>query len=389
MLFSAGIELPMDLDFNVVGVDVGSGSGQLIADGDRVVLATDYRFSYETGSSPTRTLQGSIDNQPVALVGSFWVRSTGTGLLVSELRVGSNELRPSYTSVRAQFEHSAIATAYRSEDGAARSPRNAIALPALDTAQAMSLRYPDSTGTATIDSGTPAALEEFDIHLAALQDLLSVAEDTPIGRLRLEATDTAGVTVVIYGHDRFAPFGKPTRQTIEFLLRLGAEYAAEVVDGWWHARADLRPVPQILAGILYQPGYIESTIITLAAIAQRTARTLLGVPEGHSYRQGLRAIIADLGPALVAATKVDPTEWEDHFAWARNDIAHEGAPNPGAGVRYVTDQESRAVRDATGVLLSLTVAKSIGVPRAVLDRAAERLAVRYSIRHWDTTIFRR
>lgn len=389
MFFSAGIELPMDLDFAVVGVDAGSGSGQLIADGDRVILATDYRFSYLTGSSSARTLQGRIDGEPVALVGSFWVGPNGTGLLVSELRIGSNELRPAYTSVRAQFEHGTVATSYRPEDGAARSPRAALALPALDSAQAMSLRYPDLTGAATIESSTPASLEEFDIHLAALQDLLSVAEDTPIGRLRLEATDSAGVTVVIYGHDRFPPFRKPTRRPIEFLLRLGAEYAAEVVDGWWRARADLRPVPQILAGILYQPGYIESTIIALAAIAQRTARTLLGVPVTRTYRQGLQAIIADLGPGLVAATKVDPTEWEDHLAWARNDIAHEGAPNSGAGARYVTEEESRAVRDATGILLSLTIAKSIGVPSAVLDRAAERLAVRYSIRHWNTTIFRR
>lgn len=389
MLFSAGIELPMGLDFTVVGVDAGSGSGQLIADGDRVILATDYRFSYATGSSPARTLQGQIDGTPVALIGGFWEASAGTGLLVSELRIGSNDLRPRYTSVRAQFEHGTAATAYRPEDGAARSPGNALALPALDTAQAMSLRFPDATGSATIQSDTPAVLEEFDIHLAALQDLLTIAEDTPIGRLRLEATDTAGVTVEIYGHDRFRAFGKPTRQPIEFLLRLGAEYAADVVDGWWRARADFRPVPQILAGILYQPGYIESTIIALAAIAQRTARTLLGVPDSRTYRQGLQAIIADLGPDLVAATKVDPAEWEDHLAWARNDIAHEGAPNSAAGVRYVTEEESRAVRDSTGVLLSLTIAKSLGVPSAVLDRAAERFAVRYSIRHWNTTIFHR
>lgn len=251
----------------------------------------------------------------------------------------------------------------------------------------MALRYPDPSGAAIFESTTPVTLEEFDIHLAALQDLLSVAEDTPVGRLHLEAVDTAGRTVVIHGHERFPPFEKPTRKPIEFLLRLGAEYTPTVLDGWWRARADLRPVPQILAGILYQPGYVESSVIALAAVAQRTARARLGVPHEHTFRHGLQAIISYLGPRVVTATKVNPGEWEDHLVWARNDIAHEGAPDSSAGERFVSDDESRAVRDATRILVSLTMAKSIGVPATVLDRAAERLAVRYSTRHWGTTIF--
>lgn len=389
MLYSTGLELPMTIDFEVVGVDAGRGSGTLIADGDRVLLVTDYHFSYTTGRSPARALKGRIDGDPVALVGSFWVSEFGRGLLVSELRIGSDELQPTYTEVRAQFEHGALAATHRYEDGAARPAGVAMGLPALESARAMALRYPEPSGAAVFASTTPVTLEEFDIHIAALQDLLSVAEDTPVGRLRLEAIDTAGRTVVVHGRQRFPLFEKPTRKPIEFLLRLGADYAPSVLDGWWRARADLRPVPQILAGILYQPGYVESTVIALAAVAQRTARARLGVPHAHTFRQCLQAIIGYLGATVVTATKVDPTEWEDHLVWARNDIAHEGAPNSTAGDRFVTDDESRAVRDATRILVSLTIAKSIGVPSTVLDRASERLAVRYSTRHWGTTIFRR
>ncbi|MFF2485137.1 hypothetical protein ACFVSU_01950 [Microbacterium sp. NPDC058062] len=389
MLFARGLDLPIELEFEVVGMDAGSGTGQLVADGDRVLLDTGYRFSFSTGRSPARSLQGRAGDKPVALVGSVWVSSSGAGLLISELRVGSDELQPRYTAVRAYFEHGGLAAAYRFEDGAARSRDTPMSLPALESARAMKLVYPDTAGAATIQSNTPAALEEFEIHLAALQDLLSVAEDTPIERLRLEATGTAGSVVVIHGRNRFPPFNKPMRKPIEFLLRLGAEYSPTVIDRWWRARAELRPVPQILAGILYQPGYVESTVIALAAIAQRTARAQLSVPHANSFRQGLQAIVDYLGSGVIAAAKVDPREWQDHLVWARNDIAHEGAPDSLAGDRFVTDEESRAVRDATRVLVSLTIAKAIGVPNSVLDRAAERFGVRYGPRHWSTTIFRR
>ena len=89
------------------------------------------------------------------------------------------------------------------------------------------------------------------------------------------------------------------------------------------------------------------------------------------------------------AAKIDADEWGDHLLWARNDIAHQGAPDASRGSQYVTEAESRAVRDATRILVTLTIAQHIGVPTTVLERAAERLGVRYSVRHWGTSIFRR
>lgn len=389
MLSDASLTLPLDVEFTVVGVDAGSGHGVLVGDAGRVLLTTDYGFSYTTGRSAVRELHGSIDGIPVSMSGSIWVKAGKVGLLLSEVRFGSDELAPEYVSVRAIYEHGGLASGYRFEDGAGRSLNDPLTLPALGVARAMTLRYPVGDAV-VVETADPAPLEEFDEHLAAWQDLLTFAEDQPIGRLGLTAIDTSGRTVTIHGHDRYAPFGKSARQPIEFVLRLGGTYAQDVLTGWWRARADLRPVPQVLAGTLYQPGFVESELIALAAVAEHTGRTLLpGAARPTHYRDVLRMIAAGLGTGIVQAAKVDADEWGDHLLWARNDIAHQGAPNAFRGSQYVTEAESRAVRDATRVLTTLTLAQHIGVPASVLDRAAERFGVRYSVRHWDTSIFRR
>lgn len=230
MLFDANLALPLDVEFTVAGVDAGSGRGVLVSDAGRVLLTTDYPFSLTTGSSSVRQPQGSIDGIPVSMSGSIWVKGGQLGLLLSEVRIGSNELSPKYVSVRATYEHGSLASSYRFEDGAGRSLNDPLAVPALGTAGAMALRYPLGDAV-VIEVAAAAALEDFDEHLAAWQDLLTVAEDQPIGRLSLTATDTSGRTVTIHGHDRFPPFGKSARKPIEFTLRLGATYAQDVVTG--------------------------------------------------------------------------------------------------------------------------------------------------------------
>ncbi|MBX3193859.1 MAG: hypothetical protein KF727_02005 [Microbacteriaceae bacterium] len=387
MLFSSGLTLPADLDFTVVGVDAGWGHGQLVEHEGRVVLVTGHSFSIRTGTSTQREVQGSLDGEQVALRGDTWIGGGQRGLLLSELSVGSDELTPEYVEVRAVYEHGAASTAYRFEDGAARSPDDPIQLPAVEQARAMELRFPSAGAAAVLRSAAPAALTEYDAHLAAFQDLLTIIEDQPIGRLSLAAIDAAGRTVRVHGHDRFAPFNRRSREPYDLTFRLSGTYSAAAIDRWWRARVDLRPVTQVLAGTLYQPGYVESSIIALSAIAQRTARELLRVPYSDSFRSGMQALIDDLGPALMSATKVDASEWLDHLVWVRNDIAHEGAPNNTRGTRYVDEAESRAVRDATRMLVTLVIVKSLGVPAAVLARAADRFGVRYGPRHWRTTIF--
>jgi hypothetical protein len=53
----------------------------------------------------------------------------------------------------------------------------------------------------------------------------------------------------------------------------------------------------------------------------------------------------------------------------------------------VDEQESRALRDATKVILSLATLAHLGVPDPVLSRASERLGVRYGVRHVDSAIY--
>ena len=189
----------------------------------------------------------------------------------------------------------------------------------------------------------------------------------------------------------------------------------------------LRPVTQILAGLAYQPGFVESSVISLAAAIERfgkvqyppstvprlTPQQFAPMEAALSELQGLdvaqrafvndvkndarrpryeeyvNAIVNDIDANVFARSWVDAAEWREHLLWARNDIAHEGAPNSQTGHRYVTDAESRAVRDASRIVLTLAMLKYLDIPFSALELAADRLGVRYGPRHIGTSIFGR
>jgi hypothetical protein len=56
-------------------------------------------------------------------------------------------------------------------------------------------------------------------------------------------------------------------------------------------------------------------------------------------------------------------------------------------VLFVDGRESRALRDATRVILSLAGLAHLCVPEAVLSRVSERFGVRYGVCHVDSAIF--
>lgn len=120
----------------------------------------------------------------------------------------------------------------------------------------------------------------------------------------------------------------------------------------------------------------------LAVVRQITRNRVYPYLRAH-----IEALIDDLGSDLIAQTRIDTIEWLEHLLWARNDIAHRGAPNHQAGAKYVTGSESRAVRDAIWVMLALGLAKHLGVPHRALLRAAERLGVQYGVHRYSSTIF--
>lgn len=425
-MIGSAISMPTALEFTVLGRDAGDGVGTLIEDGTAVFLSTEFAFSTTTGVSSERTLRARINAVPALLVGHVDVRKGELSLRITEIRLGSDIIEPTYISVLALFEHAVGAAGYRHEDGAGRFPTEPLLAPSLGNARAMQLIFPDAHGRIELKSFEAAPIDEFEEHLAAFQDLLTFAADSPSGRLTLTATEAGGGSVKILGRSKFPPFGRSARRPIEHVIRLANSHAQSVIDMWWAARENLRPVPQILAGVKYQPGFVQSNVITLAAALEKYVKTVFPRPaaptlsaeqirplraalealEGldadqtaavrrfvanrpveATYRQHLQAFVSDLGVEVISAAKIHPEEWIDHLLWARNDIAHEGAPNNQSGERYVTDLESRAVRDATWVVLALGFAKQAGVPGQALLRAAERLGVRYGPRHAQTTIY--
>ena len=159
-----------------------------------------------------------------------------------------------------------------------------------------------------------------------------------------------------------------------------------MISEWWRVRRALRPITQVYAGVMYQPGYVESDIISLTSIAQRLARLQLGQADAN-LRTCLQTLVGNLGDETMRRAGIDPIEWEQHTMWARNDISHEGAPNDEAGERYVTPAESKAVRDATHMIVGLNLASMLGLHPNATRLAAQCLETKYGIRHGSTSIF--
>ncbi|RWR22875.1 hypothetical protein D8Y23_01445 [Microbacterium enclense] len=424
-LFAGGINWPEDLQLVLVGKDEGARSGKIREASGKYVVDVERGLSFQQGwrgIDNSRVATTVIGGQPAIMRGY----SGGAAFHLSEVRIGSDALTQEYVAIRAEFELLPSLSTIRHEDGAARSASAEIVLPPLESARTMALLL-DARGVAEIRSPNPAPMEEYGSHLAALQDLIVFAADQPAERVSLTGVLADGTEVAVHGWTRYPAFESRGRQPVEYLLRFGAAYFATVVEAWWKMRVDFRPVPQILAAVRYEPGFVESDVIALAAALERftkqkfpppmspprldaqefaviedTLQALLPTLSGaqRAFVNGIRndarrtryeeyvgALIESLQPEHLAHTKINLANWTAALHSARNDIAHEGAPNPANPVLFVDAQESRALRDATRVILTLATLAHLGVPDPVLSRASERLGVRYGVRHVDSAIY--
>jgi len=424
-LFAGGISWPEELQLVFVGKDEGTRNGKIRETNGKYVVAVEPGLSFRQGSrgvDNSRVATTIIDGQP-AVVRGYSGRDV---LHLSEVRIGSRALTQDYVAVRAEFELLASLSTIRHEDGAARSAAAEILLPPLDTARTMTLRL-GTDGIAEIKSPDPAPMEEYASHLAALQDLIVFAADQPAELVTLTGILSDETEVSVHGWARYPTFGSRAREPIEYLLRFGAAYFVTAVEAWWKMRVDFRPVPQILAAVRYEPGFVESDVIALAAALERltkqkfppptspprlggeefavieeTLQALLPTLNGRQrafvndirndarrtrYEEYVGALIDSLQPGHLADTKINLANWQAALHAARNDIAHEGAPNPANPTLFVDERESRALRDATRVILTLATLTELGVPDQVLSRASERLGVRYGVRHIESAIY--
>jgi|GEM_PF-1546358 len=400
------------------------GDAELVEKSDRWILKAPGHFSGSTGHSGQRILSTTLNGEPTLIRGSEFVIDGDLGLRVDELRVGSVEPDAEYVSATANFEHLASACTYRPEDGAARDADQALIFPALDGAPAMRAELPRRVTVITLSADTPMHLDAFETQLTTFQDLLTFAADQPCGRTSLSLTDRSGNDVRVFGRDKYQPFNRKTRKPVEFSLRLVSDQTQRVIDRWWKDHDELLPVTQIIAGMRYQPGYVEADAIlsavaieALATAALSTSRPPLSVEEAEpiiialdslsgmnhaqndaikrlkgelrrtTFRSKVKSLIEGVAPEQWRLSRVDVDEWIKLFIKARNGIAH-AAPGLSGGANIWKESELlRSIRDANWTVVTLVLLTRLGVPDAAINRAAERLGTRYGVRHSGTSIF--
>ncbi|RLP83905.1 hypothetical protein D9V34_03610 [Mycetocola lacteus] len=161
---------------------------------------------------------------------------------------------------------------------------------------------------------------------------------------------------------------------------------------------NLRPLPQIVAGIIAKPGYSEADFLFVATVLDRLGEEWVNVPKiltKEKFLEVRRAIaavdvpddfqitnvstfaarteaIADLLPAKVwDKLGLDKASWTTSLKRYRNLVAHSDAQKA-AHREFMTGNGLPALRDATIVVVTLLMAQHMGVTDDALVFAAER-----------------
>jgi hypothetical protein len=341
------------------------------------------------------------------------------GLRIDELRVGSETPDGSYVKVQAVFEHLSAVCAYRPEDGPARSLSQRITFPAVEGASEMSAVFPTDGNTIELTSSTAVPLEEFESQLAVFQALLVLATDLPCGQLSMIATNASDVRVQIFGRDKYSPFRRKERPSVEQSLRFSGDWLQETIDEWWNSYTDWKPILQIFSGLRYQPGYVDADVILSSAAIESLATKLkqdapprLDADEQQpfldalnslkdlnaaqkdmrgklkselsrtTFRSKVEKLVESVSVEVWQQARISTSDWTKTLIRVRNTIAH-AAQNE----IWDNSQLLRGMRDANWIVLSLLILKHLRVPSKVLSNSADRLGVRYAPRHPSVDIF--
>lgn len=420
-LFSTTYDWPSSaIEFRSESDGARDGTAEVIERGGRWILKSPGSFSYVSGRSGQRTLSAEFVGETAFIRGQVTVFDGDLGLRVDEVRIGQpSEIDARYVTATATFEHLVEACAVRHEDGEARDPSVPLRFPAAGEAPPMDATLDSCHGSITLVSSDPAPLEQFEKHLEIFQAILTLGADKPCGRLTMVAEERDGATVTIFGRDKYEPFGKQRQCPVEFTMRLGATWAQQAIDRWWHAYETWLPVLQIVSGLRYQPGYVDADLILSSAAIEAVSTQLQQyeaprlLPEeslpiitaldslselSPKQREAVGQLKADIGRTTFRskveqvlttvpddvwlAGKVSRAEWIREFMNARNKIAHAGA-----SPIWENSPLLRSVRDANWIVLSLVLLAHLEVPTSVLDRSAERLGNRYANRHRESEVF--
>ncbi|QYM75603.1 hypothetical protein [Leucobacter luti] len=174
----------------------------------------------------------------------------------------------------------------------------------------------------------------------------------------------------------------------------------------------LRPLPQTVAGIIDQPGYVDTDFFFLATVLERLGEEWVDAPKILTPEQfdEVQEVIAGLhlpedyrlyndstfAAVVAAAVELLPEEvwaklhldresWEKSLKSHRNLIAH-SAKQGGPHRRFSTGLPLRALRDATAVVVTLLFAQHLGVDGDALSCAADGQRVQRIMKHKTGTL---
>ncbi len=364
---------------------------------------------------PVRQIAGTAATEPIELTGSsgrgpFYLLGVPVvvngvrKLRIDDLRVGSGDPGELLFRATPLYDYANAVASYYTRDGAARFPNDPLDVPALDGAPAMSLLYAPRADGLPIELRCErgASIEQFETQLDALQRLITVAAQQPSTRNLLTVWNGAGTEIEVYRGVTVTPRPAKSVDYRDFPLRLSRANTQTIVDRWWAMMDDLRPIPQIMTALKYQPGYLDSDFFLLATVLDRLsdawtnlpgllsaeqyngmkeAASRLEVPEQFNvdnrpvFHARVVAILETLSDEVWEKVRIDRDSWLASMKRHRNLVAHSSEQRL-AHREFMIGPGLRALRAATDVIVTLVVAQHLGIDGDALVFAADRLNVK-------------
>lgn len=272
-------------------------------------------------------------------------------------------------------------------------------------------------------SSEPRSLAYWLPFVKVVQDLISLAIDTPCGIVRQVLSPTPDIfegteaKARIHVHTNELVVSQPTEPGVdpaEAIFTLKNIEFAPVLSKWFEVRQQFLATCNMVIGAMYlsDPGYLNSQVVTAVTAAEAMHRALspdppiptaefkqikkglvASLPEerrqwlreklgrnDHTLKQRLDDLVSRPDADVMAALLPNPQAWAVDATKSRNGIAHEGASEADLLLMY-------AVVVVTQAVVKMNLFHQLGVPADRLKYAMAtnrnlRQAVRLARQHW-------
>ncbi|WBP92927.1 hypothetical protein O6072_25070 [Mycolicibacterium neoaurum] len=302
-------------------------------------------------------------------------------------------------------------------------------LPDFDPRRGSSAVSGEAVSYMQFQSKEPKALGDWINYVPILQDLLSLALDTPCGVVRQvlipaadifeDAAYDASARILLLTNEMVVP--RPTEpgiQSEDALFTLKDVDFAKVLPAWLAVRRQFLATCNMVIGAMYlsDPGYLASQVVTAVTAAEAMHRALSVEPpipqaefnllkkqlveivpadrrqwlreklgrNDHTLRQRLEHLVKRLDPSLAEKLLPNPEKWAAAATSTRNGIAHEGGSTGDVELMYAVVKVTQAV-----VKMNLLSELGISVERlqyALATNRDFRSAARQARERWPAVV---